>query len=175
MITQPPAGRPPVQWPQPGPPTERMRTEAERVIEASGDGRAIRFLGQLRRDPRHWAETLIRLASESVVLKVALGVFLGVLAAEAVKGILKGDLLESLGQTVDGAIDEGGGMEALMAAATWSAAIGSAAPDSSASLVPAADAWSAQEPADPAVEGSEEADDDPGGDLDLDLDFDAPL
>lgn len=171
MTSHPPPGKPPLLWPQPGPPSERMRVAAERVIEASGDGRAIRHLGSLRRDPSHWTETLIRLASESLVLKVALGVFLGIVAADAVRGLLKGDLLESLGSTVDGAIDEAGGMEALMATATWASVAASSAPEPSLGTTSIVE--------DPAAAESTVA---PGEDLpqpdaglDLDLDFDVPL
>jgi len=46
-------------------------------------------------------------------LKVALGVFLGIIAADAVRGVLQGDLLESLAGRVDQAIEQTGGAEAL--------------------------------------------------------------
>jgi len=74
-------------------------------------------LGELRRDPFHWPQTLLRLAAESPVLKIALGVFLGIIAADAVRHLMQGDTLQTLGQAVDQAIAEAGGPEALLAAA----------------------------------------------------------
>jgi hypothetical protein len=102
-----------MKWPRPGPESEAMRSQAERVIEASGDGRAIRQLGGLRRDPRAWGSRLIKLAADSPVLKIALGVFLGIIAADAVRGAHQGDLLQSLSAEVDAAIEGAGGTEAL--------------------------------------------------------------
>lgn len=102
-----------MRWPKPGPGSDALRSQAERVIEASGDGRAIRQLGTLRRDPQAWGVTLLKLAANSPVLKVALGVFLGIIAADAVRGVLQGDLLESLAGRVDQAIEQTGGAEAL--------------------------------------------------------------
>jgi hypothetical protein len=107
-----------MQWPKPGPDAETRRARAETLIESSGDGQAIRQLGQLRRDPRSWGTRLLDGAKHSLVLKVALGVFLGIVAAEAVEGMLKGDLLKSLAGQVDQAITDAGGFEAIEALAT---------------------------------------------------------
>jgi hypothetical protein len=106
-----------MQWPKPGPDAETRRARTEIVILSSGDGQAIRQLGQLRRDPRSWGARLLEGAKHSLVLKVALGVFLGIVAAEAVDGVLKGDLLKSLAGQVDQAISDAGGFEAIEALA----------------------------------------------------------
>lgn len=102
-----------MKWPTPGAEYDRLRGSAEALIEASGDGRAIRCLGTLRRNPRQWGPTILRLAAESPVLKVALGVFLGVLAADAVREFLRGDDAERLAIEVDQAISAAGGPEQL--------------------------------------------------------------
>jgi hypothetical protein len=106
-----------MQWPKPGLDAETRRLRAESLIESSGDGQAIRQLGQLRRDPRSWGARLLDGAKHSLVLKVALGVFLGVVAADGVNGVLKGDLLKSLAGQVDQAISDAGGFEAIEALA----------------------------------------------------------
>jgi len=106
-----------MQWPKSGPDSEARRLRAESLIESSGDGRAIRQLGLLRRDPRRWGTVLLNGARDSLVLKVALGVFLGIVAADAIRGVLQGDLLQSLADRVDQAIGEAGGAEALEALA----------------------------------------------------------
>jgi hypothetical protein len=102
-----------MRWPKPGPDSDRLRSQAEGIIEASGDGRAIRQLGVLRRDPLAWGATLLKLAAASPVMKVALGVFLGIIAADAVRGMLQGDVLQSLADRVDQAIEQTGGTETL--------------------------------------------------------------
>lgn len=102
-----------MQWPKPGPESEARRARAESLIESSGDGRAIRHLGLLRRDPRMWSARLLEGARNSLILKVALGTFLGVIAADAVRGMLQGDSLQSLVDQVDQAISDAGGLEGL--------------------------------------------------------------
>jgi len=91
-------------WPPPGLHDRRLRDQAERLIETSGDGSAIRTLGLLRRDPQTWVETVRRQIGQSTVLKLALGVFLGVIAAETVANLLSGEEAHQLAREVDRAL-----------------------------------------------------------------------
>lgn len=91
-------------WPPPGLHDRRLREQAERLIETSGDGSAIRTLGLLRRDPQTWVDTVRRQIGQSTVLKLALGVFLGVIAAEAVANLLSGEEAHELARHVDRAL-----------------------------------------------------------------------
>jgi hypothetical protein len=161
-----------MQWPRPGPEHERRRLQAEQLIEASGDGRAIRMLGPLRRDPQGWGRTLLRNVAASPVLKIALGVFLGVLAADAVRALLQSGALDSLVDTVDAALREAGGLEALEALAAQGAAtagLNSAEPSPGAAV---AAGWAEEASDSEVADGeTEEADwlEDLTGDLDVPL------
>ncbi len=155
-----------MQWPRTGPEAERMRIEAERVIESSGDGRAIRRLGELRRDPANWTQTLLRMAADSPVLKIALGVFLGILAAEAVRGLMQGDLLDSLSQSVDREITAAGGVDALLSAASLTTGTESGTAGADVCSEP----FRAMA-ADPPEDRLEFIEDEDGEGLDLDLDL----
>lgn len=163
-------------WPRSGPEAARMRLEVERLIEASGDGRAIRRLGELRRDPVRWPQMLLRLAAESPVLKIALGVFLGIIAADAVRHLMQGDTLQTLGQGVDQAIAEAGGPEALLAAASLPTDVPTRVFEidtmRSATGAATAQAMDDRSDAGPDDEGSElGGGEDDGGDLDFELDL----
>lgn len=80
----------------------RQRQEAaERFIEQSGDGQAIRALGPLRRSQDTWFERLKAAAASQTTLKIALGVFLGVIAAEAALAALRSDTVQSLINEID--------------------------------------------------------------------------
>jgi hypothetical protein len=80
----------------------RQRQEAaERFIEQSGDGQAIRALGPLRRSQDTWFERLKAAASSQTTLKIALGVFLGVIAAEAALAALRSNTVQSLINEID--------------------------------------------------------------------------
>jgi hypothetical protein len=80
----------------------RQRQEAaERFIEQSGDGQAIRALGPLRRSQDTWFDRLKAAAASQTTLKIALGVFLGVIAAEAALAALRSDTVQSLINEID--------------------------------------------------------------------------
>lgn len=88
---------------QPLSPVElRQRREAaERFIEQSGDGQAIRALGPLRRFQDTWFDRLKAAAASQTTLKIALGVFLGVIAAEAALAALRSVTVQSLINEID--------------------------------------------------------------------------
>ncbi len=79
---------------------------AERFIEQSGSGTAVRALGGLRRNPEGWFDRLKALATSDTTLKVALGVFMGVIAAEAALAVLRGGALDRLLAEIDHALAE---------------------------------------------------------------------
>ena len=82
----------------------QRREAAERFIETSGDGQAIRSLAQLRREREGWFDSLRRAATHQTTLKVALGVFLGVVAAEAALALLRSDALGSVISDIEKAL-----------------------------------------------------------------------
>lgn len=77
---------------------------AERFIEQSGSGTAVRALGELRRSPDGWLDRLKQLATSDTTLKVALGVFVGVIAAEAALTVLRSGMLDRLLADIDSAL-----------------------------------------------------------------------
>ena len=82
----------------------QRREAAERFIETSGDGQAVRSLAQLRREREGWFDSLRRAATHQTTLKVALGVFLGVVAAEAALALLRSDALGSVVGEIEAAL-----------------------------------------------------------------------
>jgi hypothetical protein len=84
----------------------QRRAAAERFIEQSGSGTAVRALGELRRSPDSWFDRLRALASSDTTLKVALGVFMGVIAAEAALAVLRSGALDRLIAEIDTALAE---------------------------------------------------------------------
>ncbi len=84
---------------------QKRRAETERFIEQSGDGQAIRELGRLRRHPDDWFAQLKAAATSQTTLKVALGVFLGVVAAELALSALRSDALQALIANIDTRMD----------------------------------------------------------------------
>ena len=80
---------------------ERRRVAAERFIEQSGDGAAIRALAGLRRGGSDWLSRLRLAAGGHATLKLALGVFLGTIAAESALALLRSDLVESALDRID--------------------------------------------------------------------------
>jgi len=77
---------------------------AERFIEQSGSGTAMRALGDLRRSPDGWFDRMRQLAASDTTLKVALGVFAGVIAAEAALAVLRSGVMDRLLADIDGAL-----------------------------------------------------------------------
>lgn len=84
----------------------QRRVAAERFIEQSGSGSAVRALGELRRSPDSWFDRLRALATSDATLKVALGVFMGVIAAEAALAVLRSGTLDRLVAEIDTALAE---------------------------------------------------------------------
>ncbi len=82
----------------------QRREAAERFIETSGDGHAVRSLARLRREREGWFDSLRRAATHQTTLKVALGVFLGVVAAEAALALLRSDALGSVISDIEKAL-----------------------------------------------------------------------
>ena len=88
----------------------RQRQAAtERFIEQSGDGQAIRALGPLRRSPEGWLDQLKSAATSQTTLKIALGVFLGVVAAEAALAALRSDTVAALLGEIEAALQSAAG------------------------------------------------------------------
>lgn len=89
----------------------RRRDAAERFIERSGDGQALRTLATLNREQANWLERLRQAAASQTTLKVALGVFLGIVTAEAALALLRSDavvgLLEDIDQGMSSPGDDG--------------------------------------------------------------------
>jgi len=83
---------------------QQRRAAAERFIEQSGDGIAIRALGGLRRDPNGWFDRLKMAAASQTTLRLALGVFMGVIAAEAALALLRSDALAAALGNLDAAL-----------------------------------------------------------------------
>jgi hypothetical protein len=86
---------------------QQRRAAAERFIEQSGDGVAMRALGGLRRDPNGWFDRLKAAATSQTTLKVALGVFMGVIAAETALALLRSDALDAALRELDAALADG--------------------------------------------------------------------
>jgi len=84
----------------------QRQAAAERFIEHSGSGTAVRALGELRRSPDSWLARLRALAASDTTLKVALGVFMGVIAAEAALAVLRTGALNPLLAEIDQALAE---------------------------------------------------------------------
>ena len=84
----------------------KRRAAAERFIEQSGNGTAVRALGELRRSPDSWFDRLRALATSDTTLKVALGVFMGVIAAEAALSVLRSGALDRRVAEIDTALAE---------------------------------------------------------------------
>ena len=86
--------------------------QAERFIEQSQDGLAIRTLANLRREPQSFMQRLKEAASHNQTLRLALGICLGIVAAEAITGFMRGPALDQALNQVDawlkgeGAADE---------------------------------------------------------------------
>ena len=82
----------------------QRQAAAERFIEHSGSGTAVRALGELRRSPDSWLDRLRALAANDTTLKVALGVFMGVIAAEAALAVLRSGALNQRLAEIDQAL-----------------------------------------------------------------------
>lgn len=83
---------------------QQRQAAAERFIEQSGDGVAMRALGGLRRDPNGWFDRLKMAATSQTTLKLALGVFVGVIAAEAALALVRSSALDTALADIDAAI-----------------------------------------------------------------------
>lgn len=94
----------------------RRREAAERFIERSGDGRALRTLASLNREPTHWLEKLREAAASQTTLKVALGVFLGIVSAEVALTLLRSDAVVGLLNDIDQGMNSPGDSGALLSA-----------------------------------------------------------
>lgn len=81
--------------------TEWRREAAERFIEQSGDGAALRALAGLRRHRSNWFSQLRAAAGSQSTLKIALGVFLGMIAAESALALMRSDMLGSVLDRID--------------------------------------------------------------------------
>lgn len=86
---------------------QQRQAAAERFIEQSGDGVAMRALGGLRRDPVGWFDRLKAAATSQTTLKVALGVFMGVIAADAALALLRSGSLNTALADIDAALAGG--------------------------------------------------------------------
>jgi hypothetical protein len=96
----------------------QRRAAAEHFIEQSGSGTAVRALGELRRSPDRWFERLRALATSNTTLKVALGVFMGVIAAEAALSVIRSGALDRLIAEIDAVLAEPVGPAAPVDAAS---------------------------------------------------------
>ena len=77
------------------------QAQAERFIEQSQDGVAIRTLATLRRQPQSFMQRLREAATHNQTLRLALGICAGIVAAEAITGLMRGPALDQAGAQVD--------------------------------------------------------------------------
>jgi hypothetical protein len=88
--------------------------EAEKIIMRSNDPAAINTLQRMRKEPSRYRDILRSGASGNAVLKTALGVFAGLIAAEAVRAAITDDQKESLLRQLDHNIDKAGGLDNIL-------------------------------------------------------------
>lgn len=158
---------------------ERRRQDAERFIERSGDGAAIRALGDLRRDPTDWDQRLRAAASSQHTLKIALGVFLGIVAAEAAIALLRSDAIQGVLDQIEAALkgSDADGASGALGMPLETGAVALATPGASSLPIdpqPAAPDWTRSDgqesPANPPANesaGLDDDNDDPDDDLDI--------
>lgn len=79
----------------------QRRNAAERFVEQSGDGQSVRSMAAISRDRDGWFERLRAAAGSQTTLKLALGVFLGVVTAEAALALMRSDALGSALERID--------------------------------------------------------------------------
>jgi len=136
----------------------QRQAAAERFIEHSGSGTAVRALGELRRSPDNWLSRLRALAASDTTLKVALGVFMGVIAAEAALGVMRSGAINPLLAEIDHAL---------------AASLNPSVPADVVSVAPAADQGLVSFHEAPIVSSPDATPDGtPGATLDDDPDFD---
>lgn len=82
--------------------------QAERFIEQSQDGLAIRTLANLRREPQSFFQRLKEAATHNQTLRLALGICLGIVAAETITGLMRGPALDQALNQVDAWLQDEG-------------------------------------------------------------------
>ena len=160
----------------PGPSeVEARRVAAERFIEASQDGAAIRALAEIRRDRAGYLERLGRFAARQPTLRIAFGVCLGLIAAEAVVAVLRSDTLRQLLVDLDAQIERLGGLDRLATNATLpddGPANSGLEARSAIAREATADTRATTGACDDEITALADHDHNPDSDLDLDLDLD---
>jgi hypothetical protein len=99
------------------------REAAERFLERSGDGLALRELARLRREREGWLDRLREAATSQTTLKIALGVFLGIVAAEAALSLMRSGAVTALLEELDARLAETGFPSAPEGAGTAHSAV----------------------------------------------------
>ena len=94
-------------------PVSKERLDAEEYITRSGDPKAINTLQEMRQNPSRYKELLKSGATGNIVLKTALGVFAGILAADVVKAAVTDYQIKNLLTQLDSDIKNSGGIDSL--------------------------------------------------------------
>jgi|GEM_PF-4257491 len=94
-------------------PASSERLDAEDFIARSGDPKAVSTLQEMRRNPSRYKELLRNGASGNTVLKTALGVFSGMLAADTVRAAVSEYQRNNLQTQLDHDIAKAGGLDSI--------------------------------------------------------------
>lgn len=88
-----------------------LKNSVEEFVMRSGDIQAMQTINRMRGSPKHYMRYLKNGAKNNSVLKIAFGVFAGILAADVVRAALTESMrIQALAQ-LDQAIDEAGGLQ----------------------------------------------------------------
>jgi hypothetical protein len=87
------------------------RIDAEAFIMRSGDSKAISTLQEMYRNPSRYRNILRSSAASNNVLKIALGVFSGMLAAEVAKAAISDYQMKNLISQLDKDFEKAGGLD----------------------------------------------------------------
>ena len=94
-------------------PVSSERLDAEDYIMRSGDLQAINSLHEMRRNPLRYKDMLRTGATRNSVLKMAFGVFAGILAADAVRAAMTEYQMKNLLTQLDREIQKVGGVDGV--------------------------------------------------------------
>lgn len=94
-------------------PDLRRKLEAEELIYRSGDNQAISTLREMQQNPRNYRKLLSQGAGGNVILKTALGVFAGIIAADVVRAAVTNYQIQRLVDGLDHEINLAGGLDSV--------------------------------------------------------------